>query len=117
MAATVDLSKVASAVRIDAPVMSTLGLGALAVEPLSALLVASATEFRIGVPSESEVSIEVTDEAGRCVCSARMRMPAGWQKVAFSGHDTHGALLPNGTYQYTVVAGNSVQTARIMIAR
>jgi hypothetical protein len=46
-----------------------------------------------------------------------MVMPAGTQKVGFSGYDALGHALPNGSYTYTVTAGDVVQTARVSILR
>ncbi len=114
MAATVDMGKIASAVQISAP---TLAADALLLEPLTAELGTPTTEFRIRVPADTVVRVEVTNEAGECVCSARMLMPAGVQKVGFSGRDANGHLLPNGSYHYTVIAGDAMQTARVSIVR
>jgi hypothetical protein len=111
MAATVDVSKIVSAVQ-TLPADDVLLL-----EPLTADLVSQTTEFRIHVPTETPVLVEVTNDAGQCVCSARMLMPAGTQKVGFSGRDARGNLLPNGSYHYTVIAGGAMQTARVSITR
>ena len=114
MAATVDMGKIASAVQITAP---TPVANTLLLEPLTAELATPTTEFRIRVPADTVVRIEVTNEVGECVCSARMLMPAGIQKVGFSGRDANGHLLPNGSYHYTVIAGDAMQTARVAILR
>ena len=115
MAATVDMGKIASAVQITSP--TPAAAYALLLEPLTAELATATTEFRIRVPADTVVRVEVTNEAGECVCSARMLMPAGVQKVGFSGRDANGHLLPNGSYHYTVIAGDAMQTARVSILR
>jgi hypothetical protein len=115
MAATVDMGKIASAVQITAPAFDAAH--ALLLEPLSAELASPTTEFRIRVPADTVVRVEVTNETGECVCSARMLMPAGIQRVGFSGRDANGHLLPNGLYHYTVIAGDAMQTARVSILR
>ncbi len=85
--------------------------------PPTVQLVSASTEIRLGIPNESDVDIEVADESGQVVSSARVHMPEGWQKVGFSGHDMHGRELPNGVYFYRVLVGDDVLTARIVINR
>lgn len=114
MAATVDIGKLASAVQITPPTATN---DVLLLEPLTAELASYSTEFRIRVPAETVVRVEVINEAGECVCSARMLMPAGIQKVGFGGRDASGHLLPNGSYQYVVMTGDEMQTARVSILR
>jgi flagellar hook capping protein FlgD len=115
MAAGVDMGRIASAVQFNVPAQAASD--ALLLEPLTAELTAPTTEFRIHVSADTVVRVEVTNEAGECVCSARMLMPAGVQKVGFSGRDASGHLLPNGSYHYTVIAGDAMQTARVSIVR
>jgi hypothetical protein len=40
------------------------------------------------------VTIEVADDAGAPLFLAEVHMLQGWQKVAFSGRDSSGAMLP-----------------------
>ncbi len=121
LAASIDMSRLAAGA-------SGSGAAALANEvslaipvrvevPPSVELVSASTEIRIGVPHESDVDIEVANEAGEIVCSARVHMPAGWQKLGFSGHGAHGVELPNGTYFYRVRVGDDILTTRILINR
>jgi hypothetical protein len=75
------------------------------------------TELRVGIPCECDVTIEVADDAGAPLFLAEVHMPAGWQKVGFSGRDSKGALLRNGTYYYTVTADGTSRTTRVVVNR
>ncbi len=75
------------------------------------------TEVRIGLAHEADMDIQVTNESGAIVCSARVHMPAGWQKVAFSGRDRDGHLLPNGVYLYRILVEDDILVTRAIIDR
>lgn len=120
IAATIDLSGVAAANRpVGAvPTLAATSAGVFQLTlPPSIELLAPSTEVRIGVPTECDVTIEVADESGAPLCLAQAHMRAGWQKLGFSGRDTQGRSLPNGTYYYTITAEGTSRTARVTINR
>lgn len=94
-----------------------LAVPARTVLPASVELSGATTEVRVGVPREADMDIVVTDEAGAVVCNARVHMPAGWQKVAFSGRGPDCRPLPNGVYFYRVTVDEDVTVTRIVINR
>lgn len=87
------------------------------VVPATVDLTSQSTEIEVRIPAECDVEIQVVDESGMRVYGARVHMPTGTQKLAFSGHDSQGRALPNGVYYYSVVAGDDVSTMRVTIAR
>lgn len=95
----------------------TLAMPARTVLPASVELLGATTEVRIGVPQEADMDIEVTDESGAVVCSAQVHMPAGWQKLCFSGRGHDGRPLANGVYFYRVAVGDDVLVTRVVINR
>jgi hypothetical protein len=79
---------------------------------------ASSTTLRIGLPSASEVEIDVFDVAGRRVATERIaRLAAGWRDVAFDAHDAAGQALASGVYFYRVKAAGETITRKMVIAR
>jgi hypothetical protein len=122
LAASLELSHLAAAVAAGSDVTATADELARAVPtrtvlPTSVELLGATTEVQIGLPQESDMDIEVTDESGAVVCTARVHMPAGWQKVCFSGHAHNGSPLPNGVYFYRVTIGGDVRVTRVVINR
>jgi hypothetical protein len=117
MAAVIDLSRVASGV-VSLPSSQLIAsIPQQLVVPASVDLVGPLTEIRVGFPCECDVTIEVADDAGAPLFLAECHMPQGWQKVAFSGRDSSGAMLPNGTYYYTVTADGISRTMRVVVKR
>ena len=120
LAASLDFSRLAASGATGTGAMvdeMSLALPARTALPTSIELLGATTEVRIGLPHEADMNIEVTDESGTLVCSAAVHMPAGWQKVCFSGHGQDGRPLPNGVYFYRVVVGNDVTVTRVVINR
>jgi FlgD Ig-like domain len=111
---SVDLSKLASASQIERHAFPS---EAMTIAPVRAEVANASTEFQFNIPADMDVVVEVIDGTGNCVCSARMHMPAGLQKVGFGGRDARGRELPNGDYQYVVTAGDIVRTVHVTIAR
>ncbi len=123
LAAALDLSQIASA-----SVVSGSGATALVDEmmlavptrtvlPASVELLGPTTEVRIGLAHESDMNIVVTNEIGAEVCTAQVHMPAGWQKIGFSGRGADGRPLPNGVYFYRVSVDDDVMVTRVVINR
>lgn len=76
------------------------------------------TSLQVGLPSASDVSIEVYDVAGRRVRTlSEGSKTAGWQSVPFDGRDDAGDMLPSGVYFYRVHAGAATVTRKMVIAR
>ncbi len=76
------------------------------------------TDLQIGLPRESDVSIEVFDVAGRRVRTQSMsRQSAGWNRIAFDGRSDAGRPLASGVYFYRVTANGSTVTRKMVIAR
>lgn len=94
-----------------------LAIPARTVLPPSVELLSATTEVRIGLAHEADVDIEVTDESGTVVCSAKVHMPAGWQKLCFSGRTHDGRALPNGVYFYRALVDGDVLVTRVVINR
>jgi hypothetical protein len=115
IAATLDLNRLAAATPRD-PSVTPFEV-AHPVVPAVVELTSQSTEIEVRMPAECDVEIQVVDESGLRVCGARVHMPAGTQKVAFSGHDAQGRALPNGVYYYSVVTGDVVSTTRVTITR
>jgi hypothetical protein len=117
MVGTIDVSRFASGV-VSLPSSQLIAnVPRQLVVPASVSLVGPIAELRVGLPCECDVTIEVADDTGAPLFLAECHMPQGWQKVAFSGRDTSGALLPNGTYTYTVTADGISRTTRVVVNR
>ena len=115
IAASLDLNRLASTIPLD-PSITPFESAHPAV-PAAVELTSHSTEIEVHIPVECDVEIQVVDESGSRVCGARVHMPAGIQKLAFSGHDERGRTLPNGVYYYSVVTGDNVSTTRVTITR
>ena len=97
MAGAIDLSRFASGV-VSLPASQLIAsIPQELVVPASVNLAGPIAELRVGLPCECDVTIEVADDAGAPLFLAECHMPQGWQKVAFSGRDSSGAMLRNGT--------------------
>jgi hypothetical protein len=117
MAGAIDLSRVtAGVVSLPASQLAT-NLPQQLIVPASVDLRGPLTDISVGIPSECDVTIEVADDTGAPLFLAQCHMPQGWQKVAFSGRDTKGAMLRNGTYYYTVTADGISRTMRVVVNR
>lgn len=114
IAASLDVSHVASNASQTGAISSSTRQP---MTPANAALNAPSTEIEIRLAAESDVEIQVVDEAGMRVCGARVHMPAGVQKLGFCGRDAQGRELPNGVYYYNVIVGDDVSTTRVTIAR
>ena len=66
---------------------------------------------------ECDATIEVSDSEGHLISSATLKLPAGWQKIGFSGRDSKGLPLANGVYRYTVLTTAGARSARVTIQR
>jgi hypothetical protein len=75
------------------------------------------TQFQVGLPAASVVSLEVYDVAGRRVRSTTLRQPAGWQRVSFDGRNDTGRLLVSGVYFCRMTALGTTITRKMVIAR
>ena len=97
----------------DAPSIATLTVMQNYPNPF-----AGSTDLSIGLPSESDVSIQIYDVAGRVVRSERVpRASAGWQRVSLSDRGDNGKPLASGVYFYRVTAAGSTVTKKMVIAR
>jgi flagellar hook assembly protein FlgD len=76
------------------------------------------TEFQVGLPAPSDVTVEIYDVAGRRVGSLSVRdAAAGWQRIPFAGRDDRGGALASGVYFYRITANGSTVTRKMVIAR
>jgi hypothetical protein len=117
MAAAIDLSRATSGA-VSLPSSQLIAsIPQELVIPASINLDGPLTDVNVGIPSECNVTIEVADDAGAPLFLAEVHMPQGWQKVAFSARDSKGAMLPNGTYYYTVTADGISRTTRVVVNR
>lgn len=119
IAAAIDVSNVAASGTISPLPGSTLAVSVPSrlVVPPSIDLLGPTTELRVGIPAECDVTIEVADDAGAPLFLAEVHMPAGWQKLGFSGRDALGKPLPNGIYYYTLTADGTSRTTRVVVSR
>jgi hypothetical protein len=117
MAGAIDMNRVAAGAVSLPAAQFVASIPQQLVTPATIDLVGPLTEFRLGIPCECDVTIEVADEAGAPLFLAEAHMPQGWQKVAFSGRDAKGAMLRNGTYYYTVTADGVSRTTRVVVNR
>jgi hypothetical protein len=113
VAAALDVSRIAS----TPPVTTEFSAIDLATLPATAELTAPSTEIEVFIAKECDAEIQIVDESGQRVCDARVHMPAGKQKLGFSGRDAQHRSLPNGIYYYSVIVGDDVNTTRVTIAR
>jgi hypothetical protein len=114
VAAALDVSRIASTPPVAADFSA---MDDLATMPETAVLNAPSTEIEVFIARECDADIQIVDEAGQRVCDARVHMPAGKQKLGFSGRDAQHRSLPNGIYYYSVIVGDDVNTTRVTIAR
>ena len=79
---------------------------------------AGTTDLRVGLPANSDLSIEVFDVAGRRVRTQSLaHQTAGWRTIPFDGRDDGGHSLASGVYFYRVRAGGKTVTNKMVIAR
>jgi hypothetical protein len=108
----------------EASVQATTGIGNT--PPITALTVlqnqpnpfAGTTDLRVGLPANSDLSIEVYDVAGRRVRAQSLaHQAAGWRTIPFDGRDDAGRTLASGVYFYRITASGSTVTNKMVIAR
>jgi hypothetical protein len=76
------------------------------------------TEFDIGLPSRSDVSLEIFDVGGRLLRTLTQRGAGpGWVRIPFEGRDASGRPLASGVDFCRVTAGGKTVTRRIVVAR
>ncbi|MCK5618397.1 MAG: T9SS type A sorting domain-containing protein, partial [Candidatus Krumholzibacteria bacterium] len=108
-----NVDPVATAIGDKAPRITSLTVLPNSPNPFS-----TGTTWRVGVPSRSDVTIEVYDVAGRRVFTRRLpQARVGWREVYFDGRDSTGKLLPSGVYLYRVTAAGVTRTQKMVIAR
>ncbi len=79
---------------------------------------ASATEFELGVPVRTDVSIRIYDVGGRLVRTlAREGVGPGLVRIPFDGRDDAGRSLASGVAFYQVTANGRTETRRMVMAR
>ncbi len=58
------------------------------------------TAFRVDLPSDSDLRVDIIDAAGRTVSSfTRMDMQRGNHSITWSARDNRGGALPSGAYR------------------
>ncbi len=78
----------------------------------------SRTDFQVGLPAKSDISIDVFDVSGRRVRAIAVgEAAAGWRSIAFVGVDYGGKPLASGVYFYRVTANGQTVTKKMVIAR
>ncbi len=72
--------------------------------------------FELAAPGE--VSITVYDVSGRMIRSlVNGRMPAGMHEVTWNGRDRNGATAASGVYFYRLIAGEILETRKMVLLR
>lgn len=77
------------------------------------------TTIAFDLPRDMAVSLRVYDVSGRLVAvliDDQVR-PQGTNQVAWRGRDLTGRLVPAGVYFYSLVAGDRVETNRMMLIK
>lgn len=78
----------------------------------------SSTELEVGLPSPSDITVQMFDVAGRQVDEFVVRgAAAGWRRIAYDGRVATGAPLASGVYFYRVSAAGRTITRKMVIAR
>jgi flagellar hook assembly protein FlgD len=76
------------------------------------------TTICFGVKKRGQVSLRIYDTAGRLVVTLIDReKPAGRYEVVWSGSDGAGNTVASGIYFYKLVAGDFVQTKKMVLLR
>lgn len=76
------------------------------------------TQLQVGLPSRSDVRVDIYDVAGRRVRTALFPQQAkGWSSARLDALDDRGQLLASGVYFYRVHAGSETVTRKMVIAR
>jgi FlgD Ig-like domain len=76
------------------------------------------TALDVGLPSRSNVTVEIFDVAGRRVQTIAMRdATAGWTRMTIGDRDEAGSPLPSGVYLLKVSAQGESVTRKIVIMR
>ncbi len=76
------------------------------------------TYLDVGLPSASDVEINIYDVAGRRVYTERVSgATPGWNRFPFAGRDLNGQVLPSGVYFYQIRAKNAAVTKKMVIVR
>lgn len=97
----------------DAPALTVLTVLQNHPNPFNAT-----TDLNIGLPSNSDVSVDVFDVAGRRVSAIEVNgAKAGWNRIPFAARDERGNSLASGVYFYRVKAAGSTITKKMVIAR
>lgn len=97
----------------DTPMLTRLTVRHNTPNPFS-----SGTLFEYGLPSESDVEVNVYDAAGRRVFTRRVSaVQAGWHNFYFDGRDGRGRDLPSGVYFYRVQTRYATASRKMVIVR
>jgi hypothetical protein len=76
------------------------------------------TELAIGLPTGSDIRVEIYDMAGRRVDLVEVKgAPAGWNRVRWAGRDTRANVMRSGVYVYRVSANGQTIARKMVIAR
>jgi hypothetical protein len=75
------------------------------------------TDFEVGLPAASPVTIEVFDVTGKNVSTMAIAGAKGWQRIPFAGRDERGRPLASGVYFARVSAAGATVTSKMVIAR
>jgi hypothetical protein len=76
------------------------------------------TEIGFGVASPAHVSLAIYDPAGRLVrVLVDERRPSGYYIEAWNGQDCEGRSIASGVYFYRLIAGDFVQTRKMVLLR
>ncbi len=77
-----------------------------------------ATTIAFELASPGQVSITVYDVSGRMIRSlVNSHMPGGMHEVTWNGRDRNGATVASGVYFYRLVAGEILQTKKMVMLR
>ncbi len=97
----------------DAPSIATLTVTQNYPNPFS-----GSTDLSIGLPRDSDVSIQIYDVAGRLVRSeSRSHLSAGWRRVTLEARGGDGKPLASGVYFCRIAAAGETITKKMVIAR
>ena len=76
------------------------------------------TNIRFNLPQAMHVMLSVYNVEGELVSTILDQpMNDGWNEVSWSARDTRGRAISSGIYFYRLVAGDFVQTRKMVLLR
>ncbi len=76
------------------------------------------TLIQFDLPQNAHVQLNIYNLLGNKVRTlVNQDLPAGSHQISWDGRDGHGNILPTGIYFYKIIAGDFVQTRKMILAK